>query len=367
MKKRLLAVLMTMVMAVSLAACGGSKDTGSAGEDASAGDTEESSGAAVTGETAETGEFSVLVPDGWTYEIANSSSIKVYKGEAKEDNANIDLRWYGADYLQDSIDVMISENEPVADIKAGDSIWTGAEGSYWLTHTLAVIGTDTPDYFIAFADLTGDSDTSETSFGLNDADVLAILGSIVMTGDTDSAADETDNMEVESVSAESTEATDTAEPEEQSAEPESEVSVASGKIISQKYAVQTLDGTETMVNFEIPDGIWSVHKYNEYIKIYNDADPENPPFGTPYIWIWSRETEEEVNADVDSMENLTDVNSRTIGGVEMTGRSYVLWGIDLTEYYGELPNGIWIRVLLAEMKDGPSDECNAILDSMSFE
>ena len=185
MKKKLMAVLATMAMAFSLMACGGGKAAEGSSGNAAAGNSgkETETAAPVTGETVDTGAFSVLVPEGWKYEVANSSSIKIYKGDIKEDNANIDLRMYNMDTLEDAINNMIDESEPIDDVKVGDITWKGSQGTYMLMDTMAVIGTDTPGYFIAFADMTGTKEVSESSYTLSDADVLAILGSITLTAE----------------------------------------------------------------------------------------------------------------------------------------------------------------------------------------
>ena len=68
----------------------------------------------------------------------------------------------------------------------------------------------------------------------------------------------------------------------------------------------------------------------------------------------------------DQFENLKEIDSRTIGGIEMQGRTYKTVGMEWIEYYGELPSGIWVTCKISRTSIEPGSEGSAILDSVKI-
>lgn len=58
--------------------------------------------------------------------------------------------------------------------------------------------------------------------------------------------------------------------------------------------------------------------------------------------------------------------SRTIGGVEMAGRTYKNVGMLWTEYYGEMPTGGWLAIKISGVDIDPGTEGDTILNSVTF-
>lgn len=173
--KKLLALLLALMMVFALSACGDS--------DASATPEE------VTGETYNAGNFSVLVPDGWTaYPVmdvwsddANATDpdkVNIGKGTSSE----FDL--YSKPYMQivhyDPDTTVLSAKEfydnvvDIAPFTAGGLSWEGFSGES-LGSAITVLSATNADGHQFQVNMYTQGKISQS-----DADVLAILGSIVM-------------------------------------------------------------------------------------------------------------------------------------------------------------------------------------------
>lgn len=142
----------------------------------------------------------------------------------------------------------------------------------------------------------------------------------------------------------------------------------SGNMIDQSVTItDSRQNVEATVMFKIPEGAWCVDPgVRSSFQIINNPTTDNVPFRTPYIKVELFETSESLNYYEKDFENLTELESRTIGGVTMNGRSYKNVGIEWIEFYGQIPSGGWISIRLAYMSADPGSECSNILDSMSF-
>lgn len=169
--KKLFALLLALTMAFALCACGGG---GGDGGDA----------AKVTGETVSTTGFSVLVPEGWTYELVNGDSgIYLYKGEKDTENnlvlcpmVSIASMETAYDHHADA-DRMFEEYEDIQPLTTGDLTWQGVTGTY-LDVEKAFLWTEGEAHYYVNMDLSSD----QGSISLKDADVLDILGSVQAVG-----------------------------------------------------------------------------------------------------------------------------------------------------------------------------------------
>lgn len=142
----------------------------------------------------------------------------------------------------------------------------------------------------------------------------------------------------------------------------------SGNMIDQSVTItDSRQNVEATVMFKIPEGAWCVDPgVRSSFQIINNPTTDNVPFRTPYIKVELFETSESLNYYEKDFENLTELESRTIGGVTMNGRSYKNVGIEWIEFYGQIPSGGWISIRLAYMSAEPGSDCSNILDSMSF-
>ena len=74
----------------------------------------------------------------------------------------------------------------------------------------------------------------------------------------------------------------------------------------------------------------------------------------------------EINYYYDSFENVEELTPRTIGGVELAGRTYKNVGMWWTEYYGEMPTGGWLSIRISGVDIDPGTEGDAVLNSVTF-
>ena len=68
----------------------------------------------------------------------------------------------------------------------------------------------------------------------------------------------------------------------------------------------------------------------------------------------------------DSFENVEELTPRTIGGVELAGRTYKNVGMWWTEYYGEMPTGGWLAIKISGVDIDPGTEGDTVLNSITF-
>ena len=75
---------------------------------------------------------------------------------------------------------------------------------------------------------------------------------------------------------------------------------------------------------------------------------------------------DKINYYYDDFENVEELTPRTIGGVEMAGRTYKNVGMWWTEYYGEMPTGGWLAIKISGVDIDPGTEGDTVLNSITF-
>ena len=126
-----------------------------------------------------------------------------------------------------------------------------------------------------------------------------------------------------------------------------------------------LQGGDLSVSFTLPDHGWVLKTRDYRASLYFAMDP-NKTSGRPVLEITCKPTKEDLELNLSSYENLTDTEGMDIGGVTLAGRTYDYKNMHWQEYYGALPNGLWISVSLGDLSLHPDGEAMAILRSISF-
>lgn len=188
--KKLIALLLALSMVVCFAACGGNENNEQKNDGQNAGNNEPA--AEITGETYDAGNVSVLVPDGWkAFPVSDMWSDE--ENATDPDQVNVvkggetDFDLLTKPYIQivhyepgSMITPSKEYYENAADVEsitAGGLTWEGFSGEGLLGDTLIVMWTTNADGHQFQLNIFNKTDAAE--FALTDADVLAILGSIV--------------------------------------------------------------------------------------------------------------------------------------------------------------------------------------------
>ena len=188
--KKLIALLLALSMVVCFAACGGNENNEQKNDGQNAGNKEPA--AEITGETYDAGNVSVLVPDGWkAFPVSDMWSDE--ENATDPDQVNVvkggetDFDLLTKPYIQivhyepgSMITPSKEYYENAADVEsitAGGLTWEGFSGEGLLGDTLIVMWTTNADGHQFQLNIFNKTDAAE--FALTDADVLAILGSIV--------------------------------------------------------------------------------------------------------------------------------------------------------------------------------------------
>ena len=126
------------------------------------------------------------------------------------------------------------------------------------------------------------------------------------------------------------------------------------------------DATKT-VTFTLPDSGFVVdNDYSSTAYIYNVPTLDDAYSDSPRIQFELKGSLDDVNTYIDSMENLKEIDGRTVGGAALKGRTYKQYGMEWTEFYGQLPDGLFLVVKISEVDIAPGSEGAAILDSVSI-
>lgn len=184
--KKLIALLIALSMVVCFAACGGNENN----DGPNAGNKEPA--AEITGETYDAGNVSVLVPDGWKAfpvfdmwsdeeNATDPDQVNVVKGGETDfdllTKPYIQIVHYEPGGMVTPSKEYYENAADVESITAGDLTWEGFSGEGLLGDTLIVMWTTNADGHQFQLNIFNKTDAAE--FALTDADVLAILGSIV--------------------------------------------------------------------------------------------------------------------------------------------------------------------------------------------
>ena len=122
------------------------------------------------------------------------------------------------------------------------------------------------------------------------------------------------------------------------------------------------------LNVTCPDQGWykSVSPRFADIKLFPTDDPSHIFSGDPRITFELQSGLDKINYYYDDFENVEELTPRTIGGVEMAGRTYKNVGMWWTEYYGEMPTGGWLSIRISGVDIDPGTEGDAVLNSVTF-
>ena len=168
---------------------------------------------------------------------------------------------------------------------------------------------------------------------------------------------------------------------EPAAEPESEATAeptpASAPADNPDYPsaaglnTQTLEAFGTdftlVLNVTCPDQGWykSATSFGDF-KLFPTDDPSHIFSGDPRITFELKSGLDKINYYYDDFENVEELTPRTIGGVEMAGRTYKNVGMWWTEYYGEMPTGGWLAIKISGVDIDPDTEGDTVLNSITF-
>lgn len=119
---------------------------------------------------------------------------------------------------------------------------------------------------------------------------------------------------------------------------------------------------ETKVKAAVPGTGWDVVRDNDYtVIIYNRySDDRN----APRIEINVESTEDRINFYLEHFENLKEIGSRTISGIDMKGRTYREIGVDWTEWYGELASTVWVSIKAGDLDVSEGGIADAIINTI---
>lgn len=122
----------------------------------------------------------------------------------------------------------------------------------------------------------------------------------------------------------------------------------------------------TELKYTIPAYGWVVKPTSYELRLTNVPTLDDVWSNSPCINIGTQSTLERINFYQENFENEKEIESRTIGGVEMKGRTYKNVGMQWTEYYGQLPSGIYIYIKISGVDISSGSQGDAILNSLSF-
>lgn len=182
---------------------------------------------------------------------------------------------------------------------------------------------------------------------------------------------ETTTEETEVTTEATVDETDSEEATEEVAEEDTEEATETASNAGEReYTVEPFGGevVKTIV-FTLPEGDWDADEATDgmyQFRIYNVASAEEAYSNDPRMLIRAYVDEDAMNYYKDGFENLADVESREIGGVTFTGRSYKDVGMDWIEYYATLEDGYVLSIKISGIDLGDGTEGSDVLDSISF-
>ena len=123
-----------------------------------------------------------------------------------------------------------------------------------------------------------------------------------------------------------------------------------------------------VLNVTCPEKDWYKRATNSFgdFKLYLTDDPSHIFSNNPIILFELKSGLDKINYYYDSFENVEELTPRTIGGVELAGRTYKNVGMWWTEYYGEMPTGGWLSIRISGVDIDPGTEGDTILNSVTF-
>ncbi|MBQ1819965.1 MAG: hypothetical protein II117_00030 [Clostridia bacterium] len=121
------------------------------------------------------------------------------------------------------------------------------------------------------------------------------------------------------------------------------------------------------ISIDLPTAHWFLQDRSDSVRIYCAPNELNAPSSLSYMIIEGVASAEAINRNESGFENLREIDSRAIDSIIMKGRSYRCGGMDWTEYYGELKEGVWISIRMTGVDFSEGTETEAIVSSLSFQ
>ncbi|MBR4760021.1 MAG: hypothetical protein IK078_07750 [Lachnospiraceae bacterium] len=134
---------------------------------------------------------------------------------------------------------------------------------------------------------------------------------------------------------------------------------------SHKISVFGDDDNFVNVKYSMPSSGWSIKEGSSDFEIVENEDPQ--AFGAGFIKFSMKDTLEKFDFYKDDFENYKEIDSRTIGGVEMKGRTYKSIGYEWTEYIGVTADGKAVGVGIVDIDISEGTMGDKILNSVSFQ
>lgn len=135
---------------------------------------------------------------------------------------------------------------------------------------------------------------------------------------------------------------------------------------------QTLEAFGTdytlVLNVTCPEQGWYKSASTSFgdLKLFPTDDPSHIFSGDPRMLFELKASLDKINYYYDSFENVEELATRNIGGVELQGRTYKYVGMLWTEYFGEMPTGGWLSIRISGVDIDPGTEGDAVLSSVTF-
>ncbi|HZJ83595.1 MAG TPA: hypothetical protein VFD57_07280 [Clostridia bacterium] len=111
---------------------------------------------------------------------------------------------------------------------------------------------------------------------------------------------------------------------------------------------------------------WCSEKNAFGVNFYNVADLEDTHSGSPRIRVNIKAQVKDFDVYIESFENIQNIENRTIGGIDMAGRTYEFVGMDWIEYTGVIGNEHAVSVSISKI-DINGEEAKDVLDSIKLE
>jgi hypothetical protein len=122
------------------------------------------------------------------------------------------------------------------------------------------------------------------------------------------------------------------------------------------------------VSAVLPDVGWCSEKYSGFdvtLYFHNVPSLADTSSNTPRISVQVKSKVEDFDRTKDKFENLQTIANRTIGGIDMTGRTYKHVGMEWIEYIGKINDTRFVSIRISKI-DISGGEGSAVLDSIKF-
>ncbi|MCR5632226.1 MAG: hypothetical protein K6F60_01915 [Eubacterium sp.] len=120
------------------------------------------------------------------------------------------------------------------------------------------------------------------------------------------------------------------------------------------------------VNADTSKGTWYVDPTSFTVYFYNVASKDDAYSNSPRIQVCLAD-QESYDYYADMQENVVEIENKTIGGVDLQGKTYSYVGMEWTEYYGKISGDEYIRIQISDVDIADGTDGANILDTMTIE